>query len=181
MTTYDNQWHEVTDTKRGTVETQEVELVATYEITDAGEGEYVTLKEYENGGKDVRWEWTKEPQGEWHFSTPGGEDWTNPPQPTAEEWWSTDGNEAYSCTVSYDLYTPYTDEEWQAFEEEREAREAQEQEAAEQAELVAALPDAVADLSEQVSTNALTNEEVMDALAELSQVVSDLVGGSNNG
>lgn len=44
-------------------------------------------------------------------------------------------------------------------------------------EIMDALPDAIADLSEMVSDNTINTEDVMDAIAELSEIVSQLVEG----
>lgn len=46
---------------------------------------------------------------------------------------------------------------------------------AEQQELINALPDAVADLSEMVSDNTIDTADLQDALAELSEIVSGLM------
>lgn len=43
------------------------------------------------------------------------------------------------------------------------------------AEIMEALPDAVADLSEMVSDNAIDTTDLQDALAELSEIVSGLM------
>lgn len=48
---------------------------------------------------------------------------------------------------------------------------------AEQQELINALPDAVAELSEMVSDNIIDTADVMDAIAELSEIVSNLMEG----
>lgn len=48
---------------------------------------------------------------------------------------------------------------------------------AEQQELINALPDAVAELSEMVSDNVIDTADVMDAIAELSEIVSNLMEG----
>lgn len=55
----------------------------------------------------------------------------------------------------------------------REEAEAQ----AEQQELINALPDAVAELSEMVSDNTIDTADIMDAIAELSEIVSNLMEG----
>lgn len=44
-------------------------------------------------------------------------------------------------------------------------------------EIMDALPDAVADLSEMVSDNAVDVSDLMDAIAELSEIVSNLMEG----
>ena len=61
---------------------------------------------------------------------------------------------------------PLTPEE-QAAQDEREAE-------AERQETLSLLPDALADLSETVSTNEVTATELADAIAELSAIVSEL-------
>lgn len=48
-------------------------------------------------------------------------------------------------------------------------------------EMIDELPDAVADLSEAVSDNAIDTSDIMDALAELSEIVSQLVEGMEHG
>lgn len=48
--------------------------------------------------------------------------------------------------------------------------------ALENADMIDAMPDAVADLSEQVSINATSNAELADAIADLSMVVSNFAG-----
>lgn len=47
-------------------------------------------------------------------------------------------------------------------------------------ELINSLPDAVADLSESVSDNAVNQNDIADAVAELSEIVSTLVEGAKN-
>lgn len=47
----------------------------------------------------------------------------------------------------------------------------------ERQEMMDALPDAVADLSEMVSDNTLDTADIMDAIAELSEIVSNLMEG----
>lgn len=180
MTTYDKNWHEVDDTSQGSVETKTQDLLAVYTVTDEGEGAYVTVKEYENGGKDVEWKWTKEPKGEWHFHDADGTEWANPPQPTIEEWWSTEGQEAYPCQVTWDLFTPYTKKELKQQAAEEAERKAAEEEAQAQAEMVAAIPDVVAELSELAADNSTDVEVLSDAIAELSTLVAEILE-SNNG
>lgn len=180
MTTYDKKWHEVDDTSQGTVETKTQDLLAVYTVTDEGVGEYVTVKEYDNGGKDVAWKWTKEPKGEWHFADAEGTEWTNPPQPTVEEWWSTEGQEAYPCQVTWDLFTPYTKKELKAIAEQEAQAQAEAEEQMAQADMVAALPDAVAELSELAADNTTDVEVLSDAIAELSTLVAEILE-SNNG
>lgn len=73
---------------------------------------------------------------------------------------------AFERVYYYHVWTP----------EEIAQREQDEREAAHQ-ELIDALPDAVAELSEAVSDTAINTEDVMDALAELSEIVSSLLEG----
>lgn len=67
------------------------------------------------------------------------------------------------------LYHVWTDDEIAQ-------REAAEAEAAKR-EIMGALPDAVAELSEAVSDTAMNTADVMDAIAELSEIVSNLMEG----
>lgn len=172
MTTYTDTWKEVADTSNGKVESMAVNLIAAYTITEEGEGDYVTIKEYDNGGKDVEFRWTKEPVGEWRFFTEDGKAWDNPPKPDIEEWWSTDNS--YETYASWNLYTPYAEEELAQIKAEEEQRVKEEAEAQAIAEEQAALPDAMAELSELAATNQLSIEELSDAIAELSQLVNDI-------
>lgn len=66
------------------------------------------------------------------------------------------------------MYHVWTDEEIAA--KEQSAKEA------EKRELMDALPDAVSDLSEVVSTDSENVGVIMDAIAELSETVSELAG-----
>lgn len=66
---------------------------------------------------------------------------------------------------------PLTPEE-QAAQDEREAER-------ERQETLSLLPDAVADLSETVSTNEVTATELSDAIAELSEIVSTLAASTS--
>lgn len=50
----------------------------------------------------------------------------------------------------------------------------------EQIDILNSLPDAVADLSESVSNNAVSQNDISDAVAELSEIVSTLVEGMKN-
>lgn len=180
MTTYDKDWKEVTDTSKGTVETQQQELFAIYTLTDEGEGSYVTVKEYDNGGKDVEWKWEREPAGEWHFFDGDSAEWPHPPLPPIEEWWAKDGSEAYPCMCEWDLYTPYTEDELKQQAEEKAEQQARAEELAAQQEMIAALPDAVAELSELAADNSVSVEDLGDAVAELSTLVAEILE-SNNG
>ena len=67
---------------------------------------------------------------------------------------------------------PLTPEE-QAAQDEREAE-------AERQETLSLLPDALADLSETVSTNEVTATELADAIAELSAIVSELASSTES-
>ena len=67
---------------------------------------------------------------------------------------------------------PLTPEE-QAAQDEREAE-------AERQETLSLLPDALADLSETVSTNEVTGTELADAIAELSAIVSELASSTES-
>lgn len=52
-------------------------------------------------------------------------------------------------------------------------------EASARAAMLNSIPDALSELSEQVSSNAVDAQTVMDALAELSETVSDLASGKD--
>lgn len=174
---FDSNWNELDsyDEDKGYVLTQEQPLFAAYIVEDEGEGDYVVVKEYDNGGKDVEWHWTREPAGAWHFADSDGTEWAHPPKPIVDEAWAI--TDVYPCTATWDLYKPYTDEEL----ERRAEQKAEAEEAAANQELINELPDAVAELSEQVSTNSIDTETLMEAIADLSQVVSDIMEGANNG
>lgn len=79
----------------------------------------------------------------------------------------TDGTPEGDVWERVQLYHAWTPEEIAQREE------AEEQ--AEQQELINALPDAVADLSEMVSDNTIDTADLQDALAELSEIVSGLM------
>lgn len=179
MIIYDSKWNpiEEPDLELGYVEPREQELFAAYTVTKEGEGEYVTIKEYDTGGKDVEWRWTVEPEGEWRFYGEDETEWANPPKPPIEDWWSQD--EAYPCFVAWQLYTPYTDDELEKRAAEKAEQEQQEAEAKAQTEEMMALPDAVAELSELAANNETSAADLADAIADLSQLVSDLLEDNN--
>lgn len=176
MTTYDTEWNEVEDTSKGTVETVTKPLIASYVVTQEGEGEYVTIAEYDNDGKDVEWRWTVEPIGEWVFKQKNNHKWDKPPKPEVQSWWSKE--QSYACTVEYQLYTPYTEEELQQQADEAAAQAEAKEEAQAQADMVAALPDAVAELAELAADNSTNIDDIADALAELSQLVAELAAAN---
>lgn len=111
--------------------------------------------------------------GEWQYIR-GGEKWADCPV-EAPEWWSQ--QETYTFPFDYCLLVPFTADEIAEREQEKQELEQQQAEAEAQAELTAAIPDAIAELSELAADTATSTEDLVDAVAELSQLVSDLLGG----
>lgn len=68
-----------------------------------------------------------------------------------------------------------TVEEWHEYTEEELAMIAAGKEAERKKEVLEALPGVVEELSEAVSTSATDTEDLMDAIAELSELVSNLI------
>lgn len=71
-------------------------------------------------------------------------------------------------------------EVWHEYTEEELKQQEDAKAQAEHQELIDSLPDAVADLSEVVSSNSEDTSGLSDALAELSEIVSTLVEGAKN-
>lgn len=147
MTVYDKDFNEVADhdLEAGHLSLVSQDLIAAYTVTKEGVGEYVTVAEYDNGGKDVEWQWSIEPEGEWHFCDSEGTEWANPPKPEVEKWW--DKAEVYPCRAEWQLYTPYTEQELAEIAEEQAKAEEEQAKAEEQAQLIAMLPDLLAEMS----------------------------------
>lgn len=164
------------DLEKGRIEQRAVEVSCRYAVEREKQGEFRVVAEYDNGGKDVEFVETSPEVGAWHVYRDGAE-WPECPLAVPDDW---PHEQAVETTVFIDVYTPYTDEELAAIKERREAAEKAAQEAADKAEVMDSLPDAVADLSEVVSTQADDSASLADAVAELSQLVSDLTESKSN-
>lgn len=173
---FDSNWNELDsyDEDKGYVLTQEQPLFAAYIVEDEGEGDYEVVKEYDNGGKDVEWRWTRKPVGAWHFADGDGTEWAHPPKPPIEDSW--DKAQVYACVATWDLYHDYTADELAQHEQEKlEAEEAQERQ-----ELINALPDAVVELGDLAADNSANVDQLTEAIFELAQIVSDLTEGTED-
>lgn len=158
-----------------------IEVTATWAIDDAGTGDYVTIKEYpETGGKDVGWRWTVEPTGHWCWKRGKNTNWDDCPLEPDPAWEHEDFlgkpyEAEYSYTLDYQLYQELTEQQVQEYAAEQAEQAQAEAEAKAQAEEMAALPDAVAELSEMAADNETSAADLADAIADLSQLVSDLL------
>lgn len=177
MATFDSNWQPLgaPDMERGELQDKSVKLECVYIVTTPEQVEEYTVKEYPNGGRDIAYKVTTEEVGHWQFTREGeSEPWEGCPYEVPADW-----NKAQAVEVNYNyqLYVPYSDEEFRQRQQKKEEQEQEEQEQREQQELINTLPDAVADLSEQVSSNADNDSTLIEAVAELSQLVSDLMEG----
>lgn len=172
VTAFDEQWNmvEYPDTDKGEVTYESVAVECRYVIDQEEQGHYEVIHEYPNGGKDVEWKVDKPEVGGWKYYREGSE-WGECPTTVPDDW----PHDDVTMHVSVARWREYTAEELETIAKKNAEAEKKLQEAKDKANMIDALPDAVADLSEQVSTNATSNAELADALADLSAVVSDIV------
>ena len=143
-------------------------------VVDSEEqGEWVTIKEYpETGGKDVEWRVTVAESGHWKTMDAEGKEVADFDGNISDDW-------PHDMTIpdifEYAVYHAYTSAELAELAKKKMKEEQAIQEAKEKAEIASTLPDAVADLSNQVSSNATDYSDLSDAVAELSALVSNLV------
>lgn len=175
MVVYDDSGHRIEeyDLDRGYLETK-IESVEHRWVVDSEErGEWVTLKEYpETGGRDVEWRVTAEELGHWKTTNAEGEEVADFDGALSDDW---PHDASIPDIFEYAVYYAYTDAELAEIAEKKKKEEQEKQKAQENAEIAATLPDAVADLSEQVSSNATDCSDLSDAVADLSMLVSNLI------
>lgn len=143
-------------------------------VVDSDEqGEWVTIKEYpETGGKDVEWRVTVAERGHWKTTDAEGKEVTDFDGTLIDDW---PHDVSVPDIFKYAVYHAYTSAELAELAEKKRKEEQARQDAKEKADIASTLPDAVADLSEQVSSNATDYSDLSDAVAELSALVSNLV------
>lgn len=170
---FDEQWNMVEDpdTSKGEVRYESVAVECRYVVDQEERGHYEVIREYPTGGRDVEWKVDEPEVGGWRYYR-NGEEWSECPMTVPDDW----AHDDIKTYVSVARWREYTAEELEAIAKAKASREKEMQEAKYKADMIDALPDAVADLSEQVSSNVTSNAELADALADLSMVVSNLVG-----
>lgn len=143
-------------------------------VTDSEEqGEWVTIKEYpETGGKDVEWRVTVSERGHWKTTDADGKEVADFDGTFSDDW---PHDVPVPDIFKYAVYHAYTSAELAELAEKKRKEEQARQDAKEKAEIASTLPDAVADMSEQVSSNTTDYSDLSDAVAELSALVSNLV------
>lgn len=143
-------------------------------VVDSEEqGEWVTIKEYpETGGKDVEWRVIAEERGHWKTTDAEGKEVVDFDGNISDDW---PHDTLIPDIFEYIVYHAYTDAELAELAKKKIKEEQAIQEAKEKAEIASTLPDAVADLSEQVSSNTTDYSDLSDAVAELSALVSNMV------
>lgn len=171
---FDEQWNMVDDpdTSKGEIRYERVEVECRYVIDQEERGHYEVIREYHNGGKDVEWKVDTPEIGGWRYYRNGAE-WAECPMEAPDDWPHENTVNTY---ISVARWREYTTEELAEVEKAKAAAEKELQDAKDKADMIDALPDAVADLSEQVSSNVTSNAELADAIADLSAVVSNLAG-----
>lgn len=171
---FDEQWNMVDDpdTSKGEIRYESVEVECRYVVDQKERGHYEVIREYPEGGKDVEWKIDTPEIGGWRYYRNGAE-WAECPITAPDDWPHENTVRTYINVARLREYTP---EELETIAKAKESREKEMQEAKDKADMIDALPDAVADMSDQVSSNATSNAELADALADLSMVVSNLVG-----
>lgn len=169
---FDEQWNMVEDpdTDKGEVTYESVAVECRYVIDQEERGHYEVIREYPTGGKDVEWKIDSPEVGGWKYYREGSE-WSECPTTVPDDW----PHDDVTMHVDVARWREYTAEELAEVAKKKIEAEEKLQDARSKAELIDALPDAVADLSEQVSDNVTGNADLADALADLSAVVSDIV------
>lgn len=163
MVVYDESWHRIEeyDIDSGYLETKSEKVEHRWVVDSEEQGEWVTVKEYPaTGGKDVEWHVTEEENGHWKTTDEHGNVIDDFDGVISDDW---PHDVPIPDIFEYSVYHAYTEAELAEIAENKE-----------KAEIAAMLPDAVADLSEQVSSNAIDCSDLSDAVAELSMLVSDM-------
>lgn len=171
MAVFDESWNKVDnpDEAKGKIWIESVEVECRYVIDKEERGHYEVINEYPNGGQDVEWNVDTPEVGGWRYYREGSE-WSECPITVPDDW----PHDDVTMHVSVARWREYTEEELAEIAKKNAEAEKKLQDAKYKADMIDALPDAVADMSEQVSSNATSNEELADALADLSMVVSNL-------
>lgn len=175
MVVYDESGNRIDeyDLERGYIEKKSKRVEHRWVVDSKERGEWVTVKEYPaTGGKDVEWRTTEEEKGHWETTDERGDKVDDFGSISGDDW-------PHDVTIpdifEYAVYHAYTDAELAEIAEKKKKEEQEKQKAQENAEIAATLPDAVADLSEQVSSNATDCSDLSDAVADLSMLVSNLI------
>lgn len=173
MVAFDELWNKVEnpDEAKGKIWSDSVEVECRYVVDQEEQGHFETVREYPNGGKDVEWNVDTQEVGGWRYYR-NGKEWSECPTAVPDDW---PHEKVVKMTVGVLRWRKYTEEELAEIAKKKAEADKKLQDAIDKAELIDSLPDAVADLSEQVSSNAFNNVELADALADLSAVVSDIV------
>lgn len=171
---FDDNWNKVEDPDeaKGEIRIENVEIECRYVIDNEEVGHFETIREYPSGGKDVEWKVDKPEVGGWHYFRDGAE-WVECPITVPDD---SPRENVVSKTIGVARWREYTAEELAEIAKKNAEAEKKLQESKDKADMIDALPDAVADLSEQVSSNATSNADLADAIADLSMVVSNLAG-----
>lgn len=169
---FDEQWNMVDDpdTSKGEITYESVAVECRYVIDQEERGHYEVIREYPNGGKDVEWNVDTPEIGGWRYYRNGSE-WAECPIAAPDDW---PHENVVNTYVSVARWREYTVDELAEIAKNKAEAEKKLQEAKDKADMIDALPDAVADLSEQVSSNVTSNADLADALADLSMIVSNL-------
>ena len=174
MVVYDESGHRIEEYEldKGYLKTKSEAVEHRWVVDSEEHGEWVTLKEYpETGGKDVEWRVTAEERGHWKTVKKSGEEVADFDGTLSDDW---PHDMSVPDIFEYYVYHAYTEVELAEIAEKKKKEEQERQDAQEKAEIAATLPDAVADLSEQVSNNATDYSDLSDAVAELSMLVSNM-------
>lgn len=161
------------DLSKGRLESKSKSVEHQWVVDSDEQGEWVTIKEYpETGGKDVEWRVTVSERGHWKTTDADGNEVVDFDGTFSDDW---PHDVPVPDIFKYAVYHAYTSAELAELAEKKRKEEQAIQEAKEKAEIASTLPDAVADMSEQVSSNAINYSDLSDAVAELSALVSNLV------
>lgn len=175
MVVYDENGRRIEDysLSKGYLENKSEAVEHRWVVDSEEQGEWVTLREYpETGGKDVEWRVTVAESGHWKTTDAEGKEVADFDGNISDDW---PHDIPIPDIFEYAVYHVYTSAELAELAEKKRKEEQARQDAQEKADIASSLPDAVADLSEQVSSNATDCSDLSDAVAELSMLVSNMV------
>lgn len=175
MVVYDDSGHRIEeyDLDKGYLENKSDVVEHRWVVDSEEQGEWVTIKEYpETGGKDVEWRVTVAESGHWKTTDAEGKEVADFDGNISDDW---PHDIPIPDIFEYNVYHAYTSDELAELAKKKMEEEQAIQEVKEKADIASTLPDAVADLSNQVSSNATDYSDLSDAVAELSVLVSNLV------
>lgn len=166
------------DFERGTVDIEQREYSAKYVIDQEEVGEYQTVREYPNGGKDVAWVTATPEEGHWVCKDWRGEEF-EPETPIPEDF---PHEQVMRGIESIGIYRLFTDEEIAERERQREAAEAEAAKIEMREAMLDELPETLADsdaaICELYETTLAQSDTIAEQDAAICEIYEMLIGGA---